>query len=467
MSNATRVCGFSSTSSIINYPLQKIYLMFKHVFFVFFFSILLLCNGGFAQSSNQYKSLVSDHKNNLFPKKMIYDAPKLPISYLDYNRLGFDYISSYSLENPTKVPNRYKYILWTGVASNDAKAKWATEKSPFVDDIDQYARRWDNRLNYYRKTYENPYDKDGFGVMILDIESKKNNTQLEKDPPYRVGGPKNKHIAIEEYKLEMEQLYRYPLEFAKKSHNYYKVWSSYSDIPIERNWWGIPNKSWHEWTTDPSHLNYITNTTYRKKTRETKFSQQLDFYSVSTYFFYNPEISGKNTANQYLAYLLFQLEANQAWTEKPIYLYYTFKYQGTKERGTLISADMVRNSVVFAFLSGADGMVLYDDSREVTSDPNYHNLIKTFVESISSLDKYRSYFEDKNVVFYKPDNARDLFVEKKTVVRGIENNGRLLIAATNPFAGENETTNIPIYYKGKYINIKLVGKETYLEEIIL
>ena len=44
---------------------------------------------------------------------------------------------------------------------------------------------------------------------------------------------------------------------------------------------------------------------------------------------------------------------------------------------------------------------------------------------------------------------------KKPVVRGLEKDGRLLLAATNPFAGENEITNIPVYYKGKYINIKL------------
>lgn len=411
--------------------------------------------------------LLSNNKNDQFPKTLIYDAPSLPITYQDYIRLGFDYISSYSLNDPSKVPNRFKYILWTGVASNDAKAKWSTEKSPFVNDIDQYEKRWNNRLNYYKKTYINPNDRNDFGILILDIEAKKNNEQLENRPPFHTGGTKNKLNAIQEYKTAMERLYRYPLEFARKNHTYYNKWSSYSDVPVERNWWGIPNITWQQWITDPSHLNYITNTTQNEKTCETKFSQQLDFYSVSTYFFYNPKFSGENTANQYLAYLLFQLEANQAWTEKPIFLYYTFKYQGTKERSTLISFNMVRNSVIFAFMSGADGMVLYDDSRKPTDNPEYHQLIKVFVESISSLEKYSDYFEDKNVIFYKPNNARDLFVERKPIVRGIEKDNSLLIAATNPFAKYNEITNIPVYYKGKYINIKLKGKETYLKEIRL
>lgn len=421
----------------------------------------------FSQSANQYRVLISNNKNDDFPKTLIYDAAKLPITYKEYNQLGFKYISSSSLDKPVLVPNKYKYILWTGVASNDAKAKWSTEKSPYINDIDQYAERWDNRLNYYKKTYYNPNDKDDFGVMVLDIESKKSNDELNKKLPYRTQNIRNMERAIANYKIEMEKLYRYPLEFAKSNHYYYEAWSSYSDVPVERNWWGIPSKTWKEWTNDPSHLNYITHSIINEKAVETEFSNNLDFYTASTYFFYNSDYYNLNTANQYLAYLLFQLEANQAWSEKPIYLYYTFKYQGTKGRGTLISADMVRNSVIFAFISGADGMVLYDDSRKATNDIDYHNLIKTFVESVSSLDKYRSYFEDKNVVFYKPDNARDLFVDRKPIVRGIEKKGRLLIAITNPFAGENEITNIPIYYKGKYINIKLVGKETYLEEIIL
>ena len=432
-----------------------------------FLLVLYTHIGLFAQSSNNYRTLLSKNKNDLFPKVLIYDAPNLPLTYQDYIRLGFDYISVYSVDDPNSIPNRYKYLLWTGIASNDANAKWSTEKSPFVDDISQYAKRWNNRLNYYRNTFSMPQDNDGFGIMILDIESKKNNAELEKDPPFRYSGTKNKHSAIEEYKIAMEELYKYPLEFAKKNHNYFKRWSSYEDVPVERNWWGITNKTWQQWTTDASHLNYITNATHSRKITETKFSEQLDFYSVSTYFFYSPEISVKNTANQYLAYLLFQLEANQAWTEKPIYLYYTFKYQGTRERGTLINGDMVRNSVIFAFMSGADGMVLYDDSRKATNNSDYHNLIKIFVESISSLDNYRDYFEDKNVTFYKPDNARDLFVDRKPVVRGIEKNGRFLLVATNPFAKEDEITNIPVYYKGKYIKIKLKGNETYLKEIIL
>src|SRR5690554_2209291 len=100
------------------------------------------------------------------------------------------------MDYPKSIPNKYKYVLWTGIASNDAKAKWSSEKSPFVDDIYQYPKRWNKRLDYYKNKYANPLDNDPFGIMILDIEAKKNNSQLEKDPPYRTGGSKKKHAAI-------------------------------------------------------------------------------------------------------------------------------------------------------------------------------------------------------------------------------------------------------------------------------
>lgn len=269
--------------------------------------IIIVSNFIYAQSPNIYSELLLNNKNNSFPKVLIYDGPRLPITYLDYLDLGFDFISVYSLEDPTNVPNRYKYILWTGISSNDAKAKWSIERSPFVSDKDHYPNRWNSRLNYYKKTYFNPLDNDNIGVIILDIEAKKTNEELEQNPPFRTGGPLNKHAAIEEYKNEMEVLYRYPLELARKNHNYYDKWSSYSDVPVERNWWGIPNKTWIQWTTDASHLNYITNKTKNGKAFDTKFSKLIDFHSVSTYFFYSPETTNVNIANQYLAYLLFSI----------------------------------------------------------------------------------------------------------------------------------------------------------------
>lgn len=421
------------------------------------------------QSRKHYVQLLKEVNNSSFPKVIVYDGPKIPISFQEYLKLGFSFINTYSLNNPQQVPNKYKYVLWTGIAfnHNDKNAPWAKNYSPFGNDLLKYENFWGNRLRLYYNAFNNPHDKNKFGLIVLDIEAKRHVSSLNSAPPSRQANDNRKEYN-ELYKIEMAHLYNKPLKYARSFFNHYSRWSSYADVPIERTWWNIPKKSWKEWTSKSDNLNYITHYRGNNGTiNETDFYKSLDFLSVSSYYFYNPKYNNKVEANKYLAYMLFQLEVNQAWSKKPIYLYFTFRYNGKKEWNTYIDHNMVKNSVIFAFLSGADGMVLYDNKKVAISDSQYHQLLKTFVETISLLVPYKDYFMNKNVIYYKPDNPRDLFTNKKYIVRGIEKNGKLLIAATNPFAEKDQITNVSFFYKGKLIYIQLVGNETYLNELSL
>lgn len=437
---------------------------FIYLFFLIVITPDIVCS---QIKSDFYLDLISSYDNKSFPKTIVYDGPQLPFGIDNYQKLGFSYISAYSLKEPKKEPNSYKYILWTGVAYDNPTSNWAKQLNPFDNDMARFTSIWNNLFDYYNKLYSNPKDKSNFGMIILDIEAKKNSENLRKSPPLYKGRTKNINKAISDYKTAMANLYNFPLDFARTKHNKFNLWSSFEDVPIELNWWGIPNRSWQNWVSNPYLLNYITHDFSNNKLKETDFSKNLDFYSVSSYYIYNSLFSDNSWASQYLAFMLFQIESNMAWSNKPIFLYHTFKFQGEKERNTLISEDMVKNTLIFAFLSGLDGMVLYDDSRKPTNDHQYLNLIKTFIETISLLNKYKDYLEDEKVIYFKPDNPRDLFVERKTVIRGIEKKGKLLLAATNPFAKKQEVTNVKLNYKGKGINIKLIGKETYLKEITL
>lgn len=109
--------------------------MSKKVYFGLLLFILLTCKGVGAQSSKQYRALLSNNKNVLFPKTLIYDAPNLPISFQDYISLGFDYISVYSMNDPKSVPNRYKYLLWTGIASNWRKRSISTHSNGSIHSL--------------------------------------------------------------------------------------------------------------------------------------------------------------------------------------------------------------------------------------------------------------------------------------------------------------------------------------------
>lgn len=414
-----------------------------------------------------YHQLTQKNINKNFPKKIVYDGPQLPLNIDEYNRLGFSYVSVYSLVNSREVPNSKKYILWTGVAFDYPNSNWSKSLTPFGNNLNEYEKTWNTNLKSFHEKYSNPKDKSKYGMIVLDIEAKKTADQLKQSPPYQKGRTRSAKEAIADYKIAMADLYNKPLEYAKKKHDNYMLWSSFGDVPIELTWWGIPLTSWSKWTTNPTLLNYTTHKLINGKPYETDFFENLDFLSVSSYYIYNPLFSNKQWASQYLAYMLFQIESNMEWTKKPIYVYHWFKYQGQKERGTLISEDMVKNSVIFAFMSGAEGMVLYDDSRKVTNDKNYHNLIKTFIESISLLNKYNDYFTNGNVSFYRPDTPTNLFINHRPVIRGIKKNNKLLLAVTNPFARKDEITNLSINFEGKLISIRLKGNETYLNEIIL
>ncbi len=401
-----------------------------------------------------------------FPKTLIYDARSLPISIQDYFDLGFSHISAFCVPDPVKIPNNRKYLLW-GYINVDESSNWRKSYSPFGNNLKNLEREWKRSLDRFEKSYHNFKDKNQIDIIVADYEAKLNEKQLKNNPPFQKGKTRVASKAIDEYKVEMRKLYDIPLKYAKKNYSYYKKWSSYSDVPIENTWWTIPDKTWNDWTTNPTNLNYITHTIVNGKPVETEFSKSLNFYTPSTYYFYSPSVSGEKVSAQYLAYMLFQLEANMAWTKKPVVLYHWFAYQGSRENRELIDETMIRNSVLFAFISGAEGMVLYDDDRNLTNDKRYIDRVAVFSDAIASLSKYNSYFTNSNVTFFKPENARDLFANHKPVIRGIVKDGKMLLVAANPFAREKETTNLTINYLNKRINITLKGKNALLQEINL
>lgn len=423
-----------------------------------FLLILILV---FFNCKSQNISYVNELKaidNSNFPKKLIYDARTLPVEYSALKKFGFDFVSVYSVKDYNKIPDNNKYILWTGIAHDLPNSNWM-RNIPEKNNLPAYENLWRDRLNHYKKDYNKSPSR--VGMIVLDIEARENTLDINK----RKTTGKSKEIKT--YKNNMLGLYEKPVTLLRKNFNNYNLVSSYNDVPIECTWWGISEKTWSDWTTNKNNVSYITHQNQNGKLVETTFSKSLDFYAISSYYFYSEKNAGISISGQYLAYMLFQIEANKAWSSKPIYNYFTFNFQGEKDRNTLISKSMVRNSVIFSFLSGLDGMFLYDDNKKPTNDPKYHELIKTFINTVSELNKYKTYFEDQNAFYFKPQNPRDLFVNQEVVVRGIEKNGKLLLALANPYAKENEIKTHKINYKNKAITVKLKGAEAYLEEIQL
>jgi len=401
-------------------------------------------------------------------KTIVYSGAKLSKSPSELCGLGFSHLDVLSVEDHQQISNSHKYILWTGIAFEVLNSPWARDQSPYNNDLVKFKKLWKDRLDFYKKKYDNPSDCKKIGIIVLDIESRKNNKEIELAEYQKNKGLLDAQVNYADYKYQMAKLYNEPLQFAKKNYDFFIRWSAYDDVPIERTWWHIPSKSWQEWISQPESLNYITHQKVKTNFVETPYAATLDFYSVSTYYFYSTEYYSLQLAGQYLAYMLFQIEVNKAYTKKSLLVYQTFRYQGEKERNKLIDETMVRNSVVFALISGADGIILHDDFKNDTITIKYSKLFSAFTGALANLNRFQTYFlNDKNTTYFKPTNARDLFVERRPIVRGIENKDKLLLAATNPFAHPGEETNINLLYKGNDIKIKLTGQQLYLGEIKL
>jgi hypothetical protein len=409
-----------------------------------------------------FKSKQTEPTGNIFPKSIIYSGCKLDVNPKTLLNSGFSYIDVESVTHPELIPNSKKFVLWTGIAYEDRNSPWVTEKSPFNNNLTNYKNAWQQRLDYYNKKYDLTSEKVKAGIIMLDIESNKNNKELNE----LIQTKSSSQLEIEDYKDAMAELYNMPLNLVKMQNNNYNLHSSYGDVPVERIWWEIQDKTWEYWITNPEILNYITHKVDNGQVNETNFSKSLDFYSISAYYFYSNKFRDSQLTGKYLAYMLFQLEVNKRWSSKQIYLFQSFRYQGDKELNTFIDGNMVRNSVIFSFLDGVDGIILYDDFKNESVPAEYLSLFEIYKESISLISKYKSYFNG-NAIYFRPDNPRDLFSNNILVVRGLIKNGKLLLAATDPFQDKNTSKTITIEYQGKKIRINLHGNDTYLGEINL
>jgi hypothetical protein len=393
---------------------------------------------------------------------IIYSGPPLGIEADSLLKLGFTHIDVLSVNFPEKIPPSRKYILWTGIAYTIRNSPWATLRSPYGNNLQSYQIAWQKRLEAYNVRYSKASAGTREGIIVLDIEAKKSKRQLmTNDFQLAVKEDGNEH-----YKENMAWLYYQPLSFLRTHYNHYELVSSYGDVPIERVWWEISQKPWSDWISNTENLNYVTHQFEAGKPSETNFSKNLDFYAVSSYFFYDYNIHGPQLAGRYLAYMLFMLEANKAWAKKDVILYHTFRFQGVKERNSFISKSMVRNMVVFSIMAGADGLILHDDFKRVAAPDQFNELFETFCLALAQMKRYHKYLKG-NAEYFKPDNPRDLFESRNPVVRGIENNGYLLIAAADPFMAPNEKKVIRVNYKNNAFEIELAGNDPAIKEFKL
>jgi hypothetical protein len=374
---------------------------------------------------------------------------------------GFSHIAlgSTPAKERGNIPPTGRAVLWTGVAQGDKDSPWAVNKSPWGNSLSKFEPRWTRRLRGYSESYGETASAPAADFIVLDIESERRGSSVEE---LRLAAgtaqelkalPPTQFAAL--YERDMLKLSASAVHFLKKRTTLATTrYSSYGDVPIARNWYGIPKKTWEEWRTNPKVTNFMGD---EGPGIENPFAEELNVITPSAYYFFP---TGQN-----LAYLLFQIEANKARSNKELVVFITPRFVGKATYGNPISEELAEATAIFPFFSGAGGLWLWETSkdRRKTNDTSVLPAYRGFFRGLKRLSTFYEFFRGDYLI-HIPKTAHAAFSEKKPVWRAVVKNNEILVAAQNPYAKLGETTTIQLTYRNWTQEIRLQGDEILLEK---
>jgi hypothetical protein len=233
--------------------------------------------------------------------------------------------------------------------------------------------------------------------------------------------------------------------------------TSYSDSPIVNTFSNIQGKSWTDWQSDKTATNFITQDD--NGNIGGTFYDNLDVIAPSSYYYYDYP---HQFAGEYLSYLLFQIEANKNWTDKPVIPFVWLRYSFNESlNNKAIKPWMAEATAIFPFFSGADGLWLWDNPEMFKTETDY-SIYEYFNKGLYRLSAFKSFFEGDHTLIMET-SARDYNENKQAIWRGVIKDEEILIAAHNPFAKDkNEEVNIGVSYGNWSQVINLKGYEVFL-----
>ncbi|SDD88865.1 Por secretion system C-terminal sorting domain-containing protein [Dyadobacter soli] len=437
--------------------------IYSKAFFSAFLSILLISLSAHSQNCQPGYVLNPVTTNNniewskfpefSLPFKMIYSGPRFGDTQSQPLKHGFNHLAAFSGPEPGSLQPSQLAALWYAVATSSGNQPWAdnTLRSPWGNDTAAYRSYWDA----YASTITN------LDVVCLDIErmqredrdilALKSNTQIPQN--YR-----NLSDAdfIAAYKRDIRWWYteaanRLRLKGVKAAL------TSYSDVPIRNTWLNITTNSWQDWTTNLARTHYLVQDNAGKIGGS--FYNAMDFLSPSPYYYYGYD---HPIGKDYLSYLLFSIEVNAAWSDKPIIPFVWLRVHDSYDKNTpLITNFMAEATAIFPFFSGAKGLWLWENPFISAERQENYTPYEHFIYGLYRLSQFKDMLEG-NYQLVIPMPARDNMEQQNPVWRGIVKGNNILIAAQNPYADDNATTSITVSYQNWARNITLKGKEVFL-----
>lgn len=399
---------------------------------------------------------------------LIYGGPRLTGDTNGPLTHGFTHLTQPRPEENTQP--RQRALDYSGFVYG-LNQPWETLQSPWGNDLALYRSKW---TDWLREQSAGQTTAAGqfvlpAEVLMVDIERVLDTDaailRLKANPAVPAS---YRNLAdadfLRQYKKDMTALYATGLQFLREKADLSRTkLGTYSDVPIRNAYANVVANSWTDWTTNPTRLSFLTSDSTGQRVGG-PFYSQLDFLAPSSYYYYdypNP------LAPDFLAYSLFQVEANRAWSgraavSKPVLPFVWMRFHECCGNGpNFIPATMAEATAIFPFFSGAKGLWFWDNLSLATTRQDVHVAYEHFIHGLYRLSQFKQQFGGTyDLVIETP--ARDLMDARKPVWRGVFNQNTLLVAAHNPYAADGQTTTIPIAYKSWQGSITLTGREIAL-----
>ncbi|AEI50950.1 T9SS type A sorting domain-containing protein [Runella slithyformis] len=404
------------------------------------------------------------------PFTIIYEGPRFgDIQSMPLKR-GFSHLATFAGNESATLPVSKRAITWYHVATDANTQPWSERnlESPWGNDLTLYRQTWNNQLRNMANLFNDSRDTDrpAYDIIALDIErihdtdreilTIKGNPRVPEN--YRA---LNDAQFVQRYKRDIQRLYAAPAEYLRERTASSTQIASYSDALIRgsfNNWLGMTLTPWRDWTGDPNLLLHVMRDTLSGKVGG-PFHNQLNFLTPSCYYYYDYNTSpfGKD----YLAYILFVIEANRAWSTKPIIPFVWLRYHDAFNPTIPFVPNFVAEATaIFPFFSGAKGLWLWEGPLDSRQD-NYA-VYEYFIAGLHRLSQFKNFFEGDNELVI-PQPAVESAKSKSAIWRGVIKGSEILIVAQNPYAtSDTQVTEVKLSHQNWQKTIFLKGREVYL-----
>ena len=296
------------------------------------------------------------------PFPVIYGGPRFADSQASPLRHGFSHLVDVKdSEYGSLVKASQRAVVYYGVATGLSQP-WGDIESPWGNDLNAYRAKWDQFLSGLAGGQKNaaglyvlPVSRFALDIeRFLETDSRilKLKTDTRVPAQYRTLSDTD---FVAAYKKAMRNLYAEAARYMRQHADFANVsMTSYADTPVLNTYLNVPTFSWADWTTNLSRTNYMVQDSLGRGIGG-PYYEQLDALSPSDYYYYdypNP------LAPDYLAYLLFHVEVNRAWSSKPVVPWVWLRFHDSSTSyPNFIQPFMAEATAIFPFFFGSLGPV--------------------------------------------------------------------------------------------------------------